>query len=446
MKMRLPSPYDRGSVLVIVLWVAFGLVVLSLYFANSMSLEMRTSENRVAARQADAAIEGAARYARYVLSNFNTNGVLPELIDYVQEAVPVDDAIFWYVGRSDDRIRPERAVFGLIDEASKLNLNTATAEMLEALPRMTAELAAAIVDWRDEDSDVSESGAEDESYARLTPARTAKNAPFETVEELRLVYGMTLEILYGEDTNLNGVLDPNEDDGIESEPFDDRDGTLDPGLVEYVTVHSRQTNVTNEGVERVDVTSQQGRQDLVTLLSESIGEDRANEIVQSVGGRQIRSVLEFYSASGMSADEFELVHTTLVATNATVIEGLVNVNTAPREVLECVPGIGIDLAPAVIGQRISNQGSLKSMAWLADVLDEDAIGQAGPYLTDHSYQFTADVAALGRYGRGFRRARFVFDNSEDTPKILYRQDLTRLGWALGREVREEIQLAMRQFR
>ena len=49
--------------------------------------------------------------------------------------------------------------FGLVDEGSKLNLNTATAAMLEALPRMTPQLAAAIIDWRDTDSTVSDNGA-----------------------------------------------------------------------------------------------------------------------------------------------------------------------------------------------------------------------------------------------------------------------------------------------
>ena len=50
---------QRGSVLVIVLWIAFGLVSLALYFANSMNFEMRASDNRVSAMAADQAIEGA---------------------------------------------------------------------------------------------------------------------------------------------------------------------------------------------------------------------------------------------------------------------------------------------------------------------------------------------------------------------------------------------------
>jgi hypothetical protein len=47
----------RGSVLVIVLWIAFGLVSLALYFANSMNFELRASDNRVCAQAADQAIE-----------------------------------------------------------------------------------------------------------------------------------------------------------------------------------------------------------------------------------------------------------------------------------------------------------------------------------------------------------------------------------------------------
>ncbi len=59
------SARPRGSVLVIVLWIAFGLVSLALYFANSMNFELRASDNRVSAMAADQAIEGAVRYLNY---------------------------------------------------------------------------------------------------------------------------------------------------------------------------------------------------------------------------------------------------------------------------------------------------------------------------------------------------------------------------------------------
>ena len=49
----------QGSVLIIVLWVAFGLVSLTLYFANSMSFESRAADNRVASMEAEQAFEAA---------------------------------------------------------------------------------------------------------------------------------------------------------------------------------------------------------------------------------------------------------------------------------------------------------------------------------------------------------------------------------------------------
>ena len=64
----------NGSVLIIVLWIAFGLVSLALYFANAMNLELRASDNRVSAQAADQAIEGAARYINYILATQAANG------------------------------------------------------------------------------------------------------------------------------------------------------------------------------------------------------------------------------------------------------------------------------------------------------------------------------------------------------------------------------------
>src|SRR5262245_3374340 len=90
---------SRGSVLVIVLWVAFGLVTLALYFAHAMSLEMRSAENRVAAIEADQAIAGAARYVTNILARLQEPGTMPELNTYRSEAVPLGEATFWLIGR-----------------------------------------------------------------------------------------------------------------------------------------------------------------------------------------------------------------------------------------------------------------------------------------------------------------------------------------------------------
>src|SRR5437763_670642 len=249
-----PRTGERGSVLIIVLWIAFGLVSLALYFAHSMSFELRASDNRVAGTEAEEAIAGAARYVSNVLANVQQPGTLPDTTTYRFAAVPVGDATFWLIGRGDDQNPPTTARFGLMDEASKLNLNTATTNMLLALPRMTPELAANIISWRSGDNNPS-GGAESDTYLRLNPPYLCKNAPFETVDELRLVYGAYLDILYGEDVNLNGALDPNENDGDLTPPTDDQNGRLDPGLLEYVTVYSHEPAATTNGTARAVVTT-----------------------------------------------------------------------------------------------------------------------------------------------------------------------------------------------
>ena len=92
---------EGGSILIIVLWVAFGLIALTLYFANSMSFELRASDNRASSIEADEAIAGAARYVSNVLATVKEPATLPDINNYRSEAVPVGDATFWIIGRSD---------------------------------------------------------------------------------------------------------------------------------------------------------------------------------------------------------------------------------------------------------------------------------------------------------------------------------------------------------
>jgi DNA uptake protein ComE-like DNA-binding protein len=439
------SRHSRGSVLIIVLWIAFGLVSLALYFGQEMSISLKAADNRVAALEAEQAIEGAARYVTYLLSNLETNGMLPDPQIYQPEALPVGDATFWLIGREDQPTATDRPFFALVDESSKLNLNTATKEMLELLPRMTPRLAAAILDWRDADTEVSEEGAEDETYLRLNPAYRAKNANFESIQELRLVSGMELEILFGEDTNLNGLLDANENDGDLTPPTDDRDGQIDPGVLEYVTVFSRQPNTRSDGSARINI-AQGGQQQLSALLREKFNAQRASQILAGLGGGGFTSVLDFFIRSRMTVDEFGQIANDITTASGSYVDGLVNVNTASEAVLTCIPGIGPEKAPALVAFRQSNPDKLASIAWITEVLETANALEAGRYLTASTYQCAADLAAVGRFGRGYRRTRFVFDFSETTPKILYRQDLTSLGWALGSNARESLLLLARDVR
>lgn len=447
---------SRGSVLVIVMWICLGLVALTLYFANSMSSELRAADNRVAEVSARQAIAGGIRYAAYVLTQHAIAGAVPSIEDYKGEAVPVGDALFWFIGRNTDE-QPQTQLnepwFALVDEGSKLNLNTATSAMLQALPitGMTAEFADAIVAWR---SATSQNAANmDNLYSQLDPPRRNKGAGYETVDEVRLINGAMLDVILGEDTNRNGVLDANEDDGEASAPRDDQNGVLLAGLLEYVTVYSRVPGTSATGSRRVNVaalTTLQARQQVQARLTQrGIAPQRAAQMMARIPFNQfnanqttspITSVADFMVTTQMTAEEFLLVHNDLTgtATNAGAAPGLVNVNTASEAVLTCLPGIGADRAAALVAFRRGNPTLLTSMAWLTQVLTTAQIRQAGRFITDQSYQFTADIAAVAANGRGYCREKVVFDTSTSTPRMVYRQDLTSFGWALGTTTRRTL--------
>lgn len=438
------SHSQSASVLIVVLWVLFGLIAITVYFAHSMTFEMRSSDNRLAGVEAEQAIEGARRYFTCVLSNLNTVGVLPDASSYAHEAVAVGNAHFWVIGRTleQDTSMATTAHFGLVDESSKFNLNNVPSNILINLPRMTPELVANILAWRSTNTTSLSGGAESDTYMNVQPPYLCKNSPFESTDELRLIYNMDMDVLYGEDANLNGVLDPSENDGDTLAPTDNMDGQLNPGLMEYVTVYSREpstftfTNtagvVTN--MTRANVTTAAGLDTLRTNLTAILGQQRAQQIIPQGSTTTFTCPLQFYMSRNVAQTEIPMIEAGVRGSN---IVGLLNVNTASLAALQAIPGLDTGLGQQLVNYRLSNTNNLNTIAWVTQVLDANTVAQVGPYLTGRGYQYSADIAALGHNGRGYRRQKFIFDTSKGVPVILHRQDLSYLGWALGKDVRDK---------
>ncbi len=424
------DPHRRASVLVVVLWASIGLVSIALLFGHSMMMNYRGVDNDVAGRQADQAIEGAIRYAQSLLTDLETKGNLPDLTTYEGEAVQIGEAQFWFLGRADGDINGTTREYGLIDEAARLNLNATPAVMLETLIGMTEDLGVAIDEWRTTNSN-------------SVASTTAKGGHFESVEELALVPGMTRSILYGEDANLNGVLDANEDDGDRALPADNSDGKLDPGIYESLTVF------TTEPKERPDGN---GDRFIVAPLNDGVARQLQGELdtiipdhaAVSIQPGPYESVADFVNRSGINAlseqDLDKLVPYLVGADPANpqnpLLAGMVNLNTASEAVLTAI--VGEEIAADLVSERLGRGTPSTGFAWAAPLLK--SAGRQAALLTGQSYQVTADIAAVGRHGRGYRRVRVVFDLTGDTPKIIYRRNLAPLGWALGREVREQLAL------
>jgi DNA uptake protein ComE-like DNA-binding protein len=441
-----------ASVLIIVLWIVIGLVGVTLYFANSMTLELRASDNRADGLAADQAIEGAARYVGYELENFATNGTMPTNAQFISANVPIGDSHFWIIGRDNSGAAASTdPTFGLIDEASKLNLNRANTNMLSYLPNMTIDLANAIVDWR------GSNGMAGYSLNYSTLGYDDKNSPFETVDELRLVFGATVDLLAGDDINRNGVLDANEKSAT---------GGTTPnfGLFEYTTVYSREPNFHSDGTSLTNVNT--ATQNSFNALFQAAAVNNADMVATAVyrsihpqgnpapPAKPCAGILDFCGRclqANMSADDFAKIYNNVTTTTNLYTYGRVNINTADEAVLTALfmGSTNIDqdtataAAQALVAYRQQNPSSLNSIAWIASALGSNYPSiltalAAHDWTTTKSFQFTADIAAVGPFGRGYRRVKFIFDITDGTPKILYRQDLSRLGWALGEKARETL--------
>jgi type II secretory pathway component PulK len=424
-----------GTILIVTIWVVLVLAGLALVFARSMRVAAIVSANQVASDEAEWIASGVCQYIIAQLAAHTGDAeALNE--DVPWEALPVGQGYFWVLRSNleDDRDFD----YGLTDEAGKINLNSASLEMLLKLPGMTSELAASIIDWRDEDGDVTTGGAEDEYYLLLSEPYNCKNAPFETVDEILLVKGASEELLYGEDTNLNGVLDDNENDGDNSAPSDNRNGRLEGGFYDYVTVYSVEANTDSEGNERINLNDASARTTLQSALQEVVKEERALEIMNNIPiSPSYASVMAFYYGSGLKIEEFEQLADRLTVSDEQTLPGLVNVNTASKEVLLCLPDLEEADVDAMLSYRQSNN-SLDSVAWVAKVLDRDKATAIGNYITVRSFQYSADIICLSGNGRAYKRFKAVFDTQGGTPQIVYWKSLTRFGWPLEYEIVEAL--------
>lgn len=284
--------------------------------------------------------------------------------------------------------------FGVSDEESRLNLNHASTNELARLPGLRPDIAAAIVDYRDDDNAVTTGGAEADYYAALRPPRLPRNAPFLSVRELLAVRGVTRERLCGEDANLNGLLDADEDDGNESGPPDNSDGRLDDGWAGRLTVHSSVRNVNAAGEDRVNIQTA----DEATLAAvPGISAELARAIVAYRGQHRLENLADLLEVTAVSSQNqptttsaatpvvpgpaggtpppalpsppptppsstgprlvseelFLEIADSLTVTDEAEQPGAINLNTAGADVLACLPGVEPQLAQAIVAHRQS---------------------------------------------------------------------------------------------
>jgi type II secretory pathway component PulK len=328
----------------------------------------------------------------------------------------------------------------VIDEAGKLNVNTASRAQLLGLPEMEEEIADAILDWRDQDEDPKAEGVEGGYYEQLPYPYRIRNGALRTVRELLLVKGVEEYLFYGEDTNHNGILDENEQDGAESLPDDDGDDELDRGWIDLLTCYSYEYNRDAQGTQRVNISSANQRQlerDLGLQPSHArwIVENRGNNGYQSIGDLINNQTPKTASGGGsgnqaqrLDLSTYQNIVDRITVSDEDIIPGRVNLNTAPREVLVALfggEGEGEELAENVMAYRagfaygMSSVGSLLNVSGV-NVSDfkkvADQVSVRSPVYSIRCVARASQTAVSGATAH----QHVVVDRSKDPPEYLYR--------------------------
>lgn len=406
--------------------------------------------------------------------------------------------------------------FGLQDESARLNLNTLTVldensegllaalsllsdpesgeevptsiatELLLALPGMTEELADCILDWLDEDDEPRPYGAEIEYYSGLQTPYEPTNGPINSVEELLLVNGMTPTLLFGADSNRNGMLDPDEQQRFSVSV--DTPGAL--GLAAYFTIHGQEANKQRDGSFRVNINGDDLEtlyEDLLDVLGDEVYAsficayrmagaktsltaltgDQQNEEAQdggvwtadlvdnfdlSAGGSiDFTQVIDLIDAtvtieSGGNAVRYQspfssltagvylpLILDKLVTSDTPAMPGRINVNECPAELLYGIPFLTEDQVGQILEARgnASEDENRLFETWLMveGIVTLDEMRTLVPLLTGGGDVYRAQIVGYFEKTGLAHRQEVIVDATTVNPKIISYRDLSHLGRA-----------------
>jgi len=186
--MNMRSRKQEGLALVLVLWMVTLLTVMATALARTQRVQVAMTGNLLTANRAQALLDAGIQFMMLQLEQRDRPAP--------RNPWPVDGRLHPW------RFAQHRLWIGAVPERTRLDLNRASAEALLQLfltvepdEKKAKALRDALLDWRDRDKERHPFGAEDDHYYRAGRPAGARDAPLMTVDELRLVQGMTPELL-----------------------------------------------------------------------------------------------------------------------------------------------------------------------------------------------------------------------------------------------------------
>ncbi len=361
--------------------------------------------------------------------------------------------------------------------------------MLMSLPGMTEDTAAAILDWLDEDDETTEpNGAEADYYEGLESKYSPTNGQILSIEELLLVRGVTPDLLFGADSNRNGMLDADEQQrfGVTI----DTPGAL--GWSQYITIHGGEANKTFDGNLRINI----NKDDLEVLydeLLEVLGDETLASYIVAFriagqtaaaaavatgnndnggggnggdpwtaealaeldlsggGGTEFTQVLDLVGSTvtvgdGNNATTFSspfednpiaaalylpLIMDALTTSDADFLPGRINLNECPAELLYGISLLTEEQIETILETRTidSEDTNRRHETWLITegIVTTDEMRTLVPLFTCGGDVYRCQIVGYFEKGGAAHRSEFVVDATTVNPKVVAWRDLSHLG-------------------
>ena len=257
--------------------VVFAIAAMVLTLGRQVRTQALASNNDLAAQKADAAERGAEAYVLSLLTDYRDT--VPTLTETDFSAVTVGDSYFWVIRPTyDDSNLP---AWGLLDEAGKIDINTVDEDQLLLLPGMTQDIADEIVAWR---GAVATSTGAASSTVLAGAASGVKNAPFETIDEMLNLPGVTRDVLFGPATMASTAATSAGTDNSTG-GSSTGDWATTHGLFDYLSIWNTQPNTDPTGSARLSWVTHDST--FQAMLIDKLGATTANKVMEaleSVGG------------------------------------------------------------------------------------------------------------------------------------------------------------------
>jgi len=196
MSLRLLKDNKGGVALILVIWIIVMLMAIVGEFTYSMRTELNITKNFKEEEEAYQLALAGIEHAKMEILTAKGPTYLKDGILILNQA---DEEPLRKGSLSKGSF-----TYTITDEDGKLNINLASVAQLKYILQSSGvditevdTIVDSIIDWRDRDELHMLNGAEEEYYRSLSEPYSCKDAPFDIIEELLLVKGMTREIFYG---------------------------------------------------------------------------------------------------------------------------------------------------------------------------------------------------------------------------------------------------------